>query len=49
VLAALVTAAALLRRFLRTGATVYGRSTAEPMGVETLAGRELAPELGESR
>jgi TRAP-type C4-dicarboxylate transport system permease small subunit len=48
-LAALVTAAALLRRFLGTGATVYGRSTAEPMGVETLAGRELAPEVGESR
>jgi TRAP-type C4-dicarboxylate transport system permease small subunit len=49
VLAAVVTAAALLRRFLLTGATVYGRSTAEPMGVETLAGRELAPEVGEPR
>ena len=48
-LGALVTAGALLRRFLQTGATEYGRSTAEPMGVETLAGRELAPEVGESR
>lgn len=48
-LAAVVTAAALLRRFLLTGGTVYGRSSAEPMGVETLAGRELAPEVGETR
>lgn len=49
VLAAVVTAAALLRRFLRTGGTVYGRAAAMSTGVETLAGRVPPPEAGEPR